>query len=141
MVKRFSARCLSVWLILAFSFSASPAQQSLPDAPAPQQQTVIRSSVRLVQVSVVVEDKKGDPVAGLKAEDFTVLDEGRPQKIAFFSAATPPPAEESPDHAAPPANLLPANAFTNRYDLKGQDPPGAVSRFRLRCYSGTHGIP
>jgi VWFA-related protein len=84
--------------------------------------------VRLVQVSVVVEDKKGNPVTGLKQEDFTVLDEGKPQKIAFFTAAVPPPATPASEQpSSKPVRLLPANAFTNRYDLKGQDPPGAVT--------------
>ncbi len=46
-------------------------------------ETVIRSSVRLVQVSVVVEDKKGNPVTDLKQEDFTLLDEGN-LKYRFF---------------------------------------------------------
>jgi VWFA-related protein len=127
MVTRFPLY-LPVLLTLIFSLSASPAQQSLPDAPSPNQQTVIRSSVRLVQVSVVVEDKKGNPVIDLKPEDFTVLDEGKPQKIAFFTAATPPLATPSTDQpSSKPVQVLPPNAFTNRYDLKGQDAPGAVT--------------
>src|ERR1017187_3868234 len=116
MLNRFTGRYLLFLLLLSFFLSASPAQQSLPDAPPSNQQTVIRSSVRLVQVSVVVEDKKGNPVTNLKPEDFTLLDDGNPQKIAFFTPATPPPAEPQ-SQAAPRASLLPPNAFTNRYDL------------------------
>lgn len=128
MLNRFTGRYLLFLLLLSFFLSASPAQQSLPDAPTDHHETVIHSAVRLVQVSVVVEDKKGNPVTDLKAEDFTVLDEGKPQKIAFFTAATPPLATPSTDQASPkPVRLLPSNAFTNRYDLKGQDPPGAVT--------------
>ena len=129
MVGGFAGRRLSVCLIVSLSLGAGPAQQSLPDAPSDQsdqQETVIRSAVRLVQVSVVVEDKKGNPVTDPKAEDFKLLDAGSPQKIAFFSAAIPPPAATQPT-SAKPVQLLPANAFTNRYDLKGQDPPGAVT--------------
>src|ERR1035441_8256890 len=107
-----SALYLPVLLTLTFSLSAAPAQQSVPDAPAPQQETLIRSTVRLVQVSVVVEDKKGNPVTDLKPEDFTVLDEGKPQKIAFFTPAMPPPAEpQSQQPSSKPVRLLPANAF------------------------------
>jgi VWFA-related protein len=95
-------------------------------APNPQQETLIRSTVRLVQVSVVVEDKKGNPVTDLKPEDFTVLDEGKPQKIVFFTPATPP-APEPKTQAVPRASLLPPNAFTNRYDLNGQDTPSAAT--------------
>src|ERR1035438_7096699 len=120
-----SALYLPVLLTLTFSLSAAPAQQSVPDAPAPQQETLIRSTVRLVQVSVVLRSKKGNPVTDLKPEDFTVLDEGKPQKIAFFTPATPPAKPQS--QSAPRASLLPPNAFTNRYDLKGQDPPAAAT--------------
>jgi VWFA-related protein len=108
--------------------SASPAQQSHPNNASDQQETVIHAAVRLVQVSVVVEDKKGNPVTDLKPEDFTVLDEGKPQKIAFFIPPMPSLAASAKEQASPkPVRLLPANAFTNRYDLKGEDPPGAVT--------------
>ena len=128
MLTRPTARYLSVLLILSFPLHASPEPQRGPETASPQQETVIRSSVRLVQVSVVVEDKKGNPVTGLKPEDFTVLDEDKPQKIAFFTAAVPPPATPASEQpSSKPVRLLPANAFTNRYDLKGQDPPGAVT--------------
>jgi VWFA-related protein len=128
MLTRPTARYLSVLLILSFPLHASPEPQRGPETASPQQETVIRSSVRLVQVSVVVEDKKGNPVTGLKQEDFTVLDEGKPQKIAFFTAAVPPPATPASEQpSSKPVHLLPANAFTNRYDLKGEDPPGAVT--------------
>ena len=80
--------------------------------------TTIRSTTRLVQVSVVVTDKKGEPITGLKKEDFAILDENKQQQIAFFSEATPAPVNGR--------SLLPKTVFTNRYDLKGQD-PGAVT--------------
>ena len=85
----------------------------------PKRTEPIRSTTRLVQVSVVVTDKKGEPISGLKKEEFTVLDENKPQEIAFFTAEVAAPAR-----ATPPA--LPPNVFTNRFDLKGQD-PGAVT--------------
>src|ERR1700690_305704 len=128
MLKRATALYFLTLLVLTFPSSARPAQQAGSETGSPQQETLIRSSVRLVQVSVVVEDKKGNPVTGLKPEDFTVLDEGKPQKIAFFIPDAPAPATPVPElTAAHPASLLPPNAFTNRYDLKGQDPPSAVT--------------
>ena len=42
-------------------------------------------ATRLIQVSVVATDHHGDPVTGLKKDDFAVFDQGRQQKIAFFS--------------------------------------------------------
>ena len=91
----------------------------LQPASAQQTDTTIRSTTRLVQVSVVVLDNHGNPITSLSKNDFSVTDEGHPQVISVFTA-------ETPASAAPPAMPLPANTFTNRFDLKGQD-PGAVT--------------
>lgn len=37
-----------------------------------------------------VVDKQGDGVGGLTAADFTLLEDGHPQKIAFFGAQDQP---------------------------------------------------
>ncbi|HUL15472.1 MAG TPA: VWA domain-containing protein [Terriglobales bacterium] len=116
-------RRASVFLsILLFLIAADPARPQAPSGPLPgaipQQQPALRSTTRLVQVSVVVLDKHGNPVTGLKPSDFTLFDDGSRQDIAFFSSASPAPTLE--------AHLLPPNVFTNRFDLKGQE-PGTVS--------------
>jgi len=54
----------------------------------PQQAPAFRSEAELVTVDVVVTDKRGDPVADLRAEDFVVTEEGRPQKVQFFQSVT-----------------------------------------------------
>jgi VWFA-related protein len=59
----------------------------------------------MVVVDVVVRDKKGQPITGLKAEDFTVEENGKKQKVASFS----PPVV---DQTAP--QPLPAGLLTNR---------------------------
>jgi VWFA-related protein len=69
-------------------------------------------TTRLVQVSVVAHDKKGNPVADLKREDFTLRDEGQPQPIQLFSV-------ESNDPPSTPPPALPPDTFTNRF---GQQP-------------------
>ena len=56
----------------------------LAAALAAAQNDTIQISTRLVQVNVVVRDKSG-PVDGLKASDFTVLDNKKTQKIEVFS--------------------------------------------------------
>ncbi len=104
--------------ILSLSLAAAPQAPESSNATPSKEPFVIRSTTRLVQVRVIVQDNKGQPIAGLKSEDFTVLDEGKPQKIAVFSAETPA--------LAKPAHPLPNNVFTNRYDLKGED-PGSVT--------------
>ena len=71
------------------------------------QDNVIRVDARLVQVNVVAHAKDGSPVADLTKDDFTVLDNGKPQKLSFFAA-------ERLNTAQPTAGQsLPANTFSN----------------------------
>lgn len=58
-----------------------PAQPPNADQPP----LVLRSTTRLVQISVVVHDRKGQPVADLTQNDFTITEKGKPQQISFFS--------------------------------------------------------
>ncbi|MBZ5614208.1 MAG: VWA domain-containing protein [Acidobacteriia bacterium] len=77
------------------------AQGTTPEVPS----FTIRANTRMVMVDVVVTDKKGQPITGLKAEDFTMEENGKKQKIATF---LPPGA----DQKAP--QPLPAGLLTNR---------------------------
>ena len=69
---------------------------------------MFRVSTRLVQVSVVVHDSRGEPVSDLKKEDFTITERGKPQQIRFFSMT-------SADKPVRPAVVLPPNVFTNSF--------------------------
>jgi VWFA-related protein len=80
--------------------------------------TVLKTITRLVVVDVVVTDNKGGPVADLAADNFTLLEDGKPQKIRVFNFQHPTPGQTPP--AALTASLkLPPNVFTNvpRYDI------------------------
>lgn len=101
---------LSAGVYLAFSQTT---QQQSPQAATTA--PVIRTTTRLVQLSVVVTDKKGQPVAGLKSDDFTVLDGKVAQKIAVFSGPEMVTASQ-------PIRTLPLNIFTNRRDKLGEKP-------------------
>lgn len=46
---------------------------------------VVKVDTTLVQIDAVVLDKNGKLVPDLKAEDFEVLQDGKPQKVDFFS--------------------------------------------------------
>ena len=59
--------------------SSSTGQQSSQSTP------VLRANTRLVVVDVVAIDSKGDPVPDLTADDFTLMEDGKPQKISGFS--------------------------------------------------------
>jgi VWFA-related protein len=67
----------------------SPSQQS-PSQPSPIQQSppVIRTVSQLVQLVAVVSDRHRAFITDLSQDDFHVFDNGRPQRIAFFSRQT-----------------------------------------------------
>ncbi|MGE5246516.1 MAG: VWA domain-containing protein [Betaproteobacteria bacterium] len=60
-----------------------PAQQPSSQQPAPQQ-PVFRAGINFVRVDVIVSDKQGNPVDNLKASDFSVSEDGKPQTIQTF---------------------------------------------------------
>jgi len=49
------------------------------------QDFVIRSDVRLVLLDVAVKDRRGGFVAGLTKDNFTILENGAPQRITVFA--------------------------------------------------------
>src|ERR1043165_4609924 len=51
-----------------------------------QEDEVVKVKSNLVNIDVIVKDKKGKYVSDLKAEDFVVTENGQPQKIEFFDA-------------------------------------------------------
>ena len=46
----------------------------------------LRVDVDLVTVEVIAQDKKGNPVLGLRKEDFKLYDDGKLQQIVTFDA-------------------------------------------------------
>ena len=51
---------------------------------------VIKIETTLVSVPVTVSDRQGRYVPNLKADDFTLFENGKPQKIEFFAATEEP---------------------------------------------------
>jgi Ca-activated chloride channel homolog len=54
--------------------------------PAAGQIPVFRSTVDLVNMGITVIDKKGQLISDLKADDFEIYEDGRPQAIRYFAA-------------------------------------------------------
>jgi VWFA-related protein len=84
--------------ISCFAQQAAPAQPAATkDAPAAAQaqqpayetSAVLKVKSRLVVVDVVARDGKGVPITDLKQEDFTVLEDGKEQKVRIFSFQHP----------------------------------------------------
>ncbi len=92
------------------SKKAPPAAvQTMQPGTAYESATVLRATTRLVVLDVVATDSDGNPVLGLEPTDFTVLEDGKLQKVRVFGFQHPVSAD--PKSATLPA--LPANVFTN----------------------------
>ena len=63
-------------------------------------------------MDVVVTDKAGNPITGLKQEDFTVFQDGKPQPVRAFEAHVLTP-EARKTRVIP---TLPPNTYTNLPD-------------------------
>jgi VWFA-related protein len=88
--------------ILTLNLAAGPILLSAQQTPTDVPTITIRTGTRLVVVDVVVTDKRGQPITGLKPEDFTVEENGKKQKIATF---TPPGANQGSPQTPPPGVL------------------------------------
>ena len=51
---------------------------------------VVRVETQLVSVPAVVTDRNGHPLSGLSAENFTLLEDGKPQRITNFATTETP---------------------------------------------------
>src|SRR4051812_11441234 len=82
----------AAFLLLFLSFMAptfAAAQISSPTQAKKQQESsapVLNVTTRLVYVDVVVRDGQGQLVRNLTQQDFKIEEDGRTQKIGFFTA-------------------------------------------------------
>ncbi len=67
------------WLLVVVGLTLAAAATFAQDPPP--QQPVFRTGVRVVRVDVTVTGRGGAPVADLTADDFTLEEDGVPQKI------------------------------------------------------------
>ena len=71
--------------LLIFIFASFLAAQTPSPTPPAADDDVVKISTNLIQLDVTVTDSKGNPVIGLKPEDFEVYENGKKQKITNFS--------------------------------------------------------
>jgi len=95
------ARAQGLSVVPASSLQQLPATTTDISAP--------RAVPHLVRVNVVVQDRAGNPVAGLTRDDFILLDDGRPQAIQEFAVVTNQPVDQYT-----PAML--ADTYSNRFE-------------------------
>src|ERR1035438_6677495 len=82
---------------------------------AADEPSVFRVNTQLVEVDVAVDGKHG-PVANLTKNDFTILDNGKPQQIALFSI------QSSTARNAAKATPLAPGVVSNRLTRNGEEP-------------------
>jgi len=118
---------VSVIAVAAMLCPGPAVSQELPGA-------TIRVNTRLVLVDVVVTDKQGHPINGLKAENFTVQEKGKTQKIAFLTT----PQQAQP---AQPPQLGPG-IYSNKPEFRSPGGPitailldGANTPFKDQAYA------
>jgi VWFA-related protein len=87
---------------------ASVVQQTKKEAGT-EQVPLLRMEVRRVPVDVVVTNREGNPVRGLRKEDFVVKEDKKTQKVLFFDYLD----GSAPSFVPPPLPALPVNTFIN----------------------------
>ncbi|MDQ2855858.1 MAG: VWA domain-containing protein, partial [Acidobacteriota bacterium] len=98
--------------LLASVAGQQPEPQSQQQAKS-DDTDVVRISTNLVQIDAVVTDKNGKQVTDLKAGDFVVFQDGRPQKVTNLSYISTQPGsvaltEQRPSASSPATAPVPA---------------------------------
>jgi VWFA-related protein len=110
-------------LVVAAATAAALLASAEPQAP---QQPTFPTGTELVTVDVVVTGKDGQPVTGLRREDFTVSEDGAPQEIASFEAVHRPARGPAVAEAEPARSEL--RSSSNRV-VPGREPASFVVVF------------
>lgn len=85
----FAAVAGSILFALGIASDSRPAARAqLATTQSPP--GVLRVQVDLRSLAIRVTDKQGNDVKGLSADDFTILEDGQPQKISFFGTDNVP---------------------------------------------------
>ena len=94
-MNKFSCAFLTV---LFFAFTVPVLTQTPKPLPTPtEDDDVVKITTKLVQFDAIVTDKDGNQIKDLKAEDFEILQDGKPQTITNFSYVN----TESPEQSSP----------------------------------------
>src|ERR1017187_9328537 len=80
-------------------------------------------TVQLVVVDVFAKDKNGNPIEGLKADDFAISEDGKPQKITFVQYQE---LKNDPIAAAPESTTTLTTRGPVLGEAKKPDPAAAV---------------
>jgi len=74
-------------ILFSLAFAATLLAQNPPQQPA-EDLPSIKVDVNVVNILASVRDKKGTLIPNLEKKDFTVLEDGKPQEIKYFTRET-----------------------------------------------------
>ena len=92
MIAKRTAAFLILTTPLGMAWGQDPASSQVQSAG---QEPIARVTTELIELRVVVTDKEKRPVTDLEQQDFTLLENGKPQKISFFSSVRMPGPDSS----------------------------------------------
>jgi VWFA-related protein len=103
--------------LASFKTPDSPGAPPLPTVDRPGKDETVatfRAASQAVVVDVVVTDSKGNPVKGLRQQDFEVTEDGQPQQVRYFREFSDSRTSPASDASSMPsrAKSLP-NVFSN----------------------------
>ena len=110
-MRRRVSIAIAVLLLAGLAFPQDKSKKNAEDQ-------MIRISTQLVQLDVVVTDKKGHVVPGLNKNDFEIYENGKKQQISFFEYVDAIKGTRTVDGAAPSESTRPENINT----ITGQGP-------------------
>lgn len=101
-MRRLTLLLFAFFLVIPAAFSQ---EQKILAPPRQQQQsapTVMHANVNLVVIDAEVTDRSGSPIRGLRADQFTLLEDGKQQKILSFVYSDIESLETAGKTAGPP---------------------------------------
>ena len=75
---------LNIGIVAFAAICATTLLAQSNDATDNMPETTLKVNSRAVLVDVIVSDKNGNPVKGLKQSDFSISEAGKPQSIGFL---------------------------------------------------------
>src|SRR5438270_9158827 len=128
-MRSITAAFLAWVLVLS---AQQPAPQQEATAPAPKGGVKFATSTQLVVEDLIMKDKSGNAILGLKPSDFVVLEDGKPQKVEFVEfqnldeAAAPMELSHRPEPAVSVEKVAPATPKAVTANQIAPEKPGDI---------------
>jgi VWFA-related protein len=105
------AGAVSLLIVAIVAYTATALAQG-PDAPGGTG-PIFRAGTTLVEFTIVATDNRGEPVTDLKSHEVAIVQNGKPQPVAFFRFEG---SAFAPDAVEPRREPMAPGIFTNRVE-------------------------